>query len=332
MRTDNTPLTSQLDALREPVKDDLERYQALFRATLRHDDDYLGKALNYVASRSGKMMRPLLVLLMAKEWGEVSLTALRAAVTLELLHTASLVHDDVVDESEARRGKASVNQTFGNKVAVLVGDYLLSLSLRQAALTGNIEIVDIIARLGGTLSEGEVQQLENIHLEVSTEVAYFKVITNKTASLFAVCTKLGALAAKAPKDFVNTAARFGEITGLCFQLRDDIFDYFQDNKTGKPAGNDMAEGKLTLPVIHALTKTKDAEASAWAKRVKEGNATPEEIAALVKFTKENGGIDYAIATMEKLRKEALPLLDTFQNKAIKNALAGYLDYTIGRNL
>ena len=190
----------KLTVIRRPVEGELAAYKELFNSALAHDDDFLGQALDYVRRRQGKMMRPLLVVLMAKELGEVSINSLRSAVTLELLHTASLVHDDVVDESDKRRGQRSVNAVYDNKVAVLVGDYLLSSSLLQAAKTGNIKVVEIISRLGGTLSEGEVYQLANIRKEKISEEAYFHIIHHKTAALFAACAELGAISAGADAD------------------------------------------------------------------------------------------------------------------------------------
>lgn len=321
----------QLTAIRQPVEAELSRYKELFDETLKHEDDFLGSALAYIRQRQGKMMRPLLVLLVARESGEVGLPALRAAVTLELLHTASLVHDDVVDESSERRGQASANATYGNKVAVLVGDYLLSGALHQSALTGNMRCVDIIARLGGTLSEGEVFQLANIRNAVSSEEAYFSVIRRKTAELFATCAELGALASGAAEDFVAQARAFGEMVGVCFQIRDDIFDYYEDQRIGKPTGNDMLEGKLTLPVIYVLRQTDDAGMHDIARRIKTGEATAEEIARMVAFTKEQGGIDYARSVMERYRDEARQKLCHFKNAEVRAALEAYLDYVIGRD-
>lgn len=321
-----------LTAIRQPVEAELSRYRQLFEETLQHEDDFLGQALAYIRQREGKMMRPLLVLLVARELGEVGISTLRSAVTLELLHTASLVHDDVVDESDKRRGQASANALYGNKVAVLVGDYLLSGALHQSTLTGNMRCVDIIARLGGTLSAGEVFQLANIRNAISSEEAYFNVIKRKTAALFATCAELGALTAGASEQFVAEAKSFGEIMGLCFQIRDDIFDYYENNNIGKPTGNDMLEGKLTLPAIYALKQSDDEVVHLIAQRIKAGEATADEIAQMVAFTKAQGGIEYARGVMEKLRAEALQKLKGFKNAAVKEALEGYLDYVIGREL
>ena len=322
----------KLTAIRRPVEQELTAYKELFDAALAHEDDFLGQALDYVRRRQGKMMRPLLVVLMAKELGEVSVNSLRSAVTLELLHTASLVHDDVVDESGERRGQRSVNAVYDNKVAVLVGDYLLSTSLLQAAQTNNIHVVEIISRLGGTLSEGEVYQLANIRKERISEEAYFHIIHHKTAALFAACAELGAISAGGDADYVARAKRFGELVGLCFQIRDDIFDYYEDSKIGKPTGNDMLEGKLTLPVIYAIKHADNERVTQLAARVKSGEASAAEIAELVDYTKSHGGIEYAERRMRELHNEALQLLDMWQNAEVREALRGYIDFVVDRDL
>ena len=319
-----------LSQIRKPVAEDLARYERLFDTVLDHEDDFLGRALQYVRSRKGKMMRPLLVLLIARECGAVREKALHSAVTLELLHTASLVHDDVVDESNERRGQASVNAVYGNQVSVLVGDYLLSKSLQEAAFTGSLRIVDIISRLGGTLSEGEIFQIANIRSEQISEEAYFRIIDHKTAALFAACAELGALSADAGEDFIEKARRFGEIVGICFQIRDDIFDYFSNSEIGKPTGRDMAEGKLTLPVIYALNSTNDAAMLALADKVKKGEADRAEIEALIAFAKQNGGIEYAERKMQELRSQAYAAIASFKNEAVRKSLEQYIDFVIDR--
>lgn len=323
----------KLSAIRRPVEQELAQYKDLFDNALAHEDDFLGQALAYVRQRKGKMMRPILVLLMAKELGVVKINSLRSAVTLELLHTASLVHDDVVDESGERRGQRSVNAVYDNKVAVLVGDYLLSTSLLQASKTGNIQVVEIISHLGGTLSEGEVAQLANIRREAITEEAYFHIIHNKTAALFAACAELGAISAGGSEGYVKNARKFGEIIGICFQIRDDIFDYYADSAIGKPTGNDMAEGKLTLPAIYAITRTDREDVRLWARKVKAGEASVEEIAQLVEYTKQSGGIEYAERRMKELHLEALNLLDShWHNADVKVALKDYIDYVVERTI
>ena len=319
-----------LSQIRKPVAEDLARYERLFDTVLDHEDDFLGRALQYVRSRKGKMMRPLLVLLIARECGAIGEKTLHSAVTLELLHTASLVHDDVVDESNERRGQASVNAVYGNQVSVLVGDYLLSKSLQEAAFTGSLRIVDIISRLGGTLSEGEIFQIANIRSEQISEEAYFRIIDHKTAALFAACAELGALSADAGEDFIEKARRFGEIVGICFQIRDDIFDYYSNSEIGKPTGRDMAEGKLTLPVIYALNSTNDAAMLALADNVKKGEADRAEIEALIAFAKQNGGIEYAERKMQELRSQAYAAIASFKNEAVRKSLEQYIDFVIDR--
>lgn len=322
----------ELSFIRQPVAQDLENYKTMFDETLTHEDDFLGRALSYLKGRKGKMMRPLLVLLVAKELGVVKECTLRSAVTLELLHTASLVHDDVVDESDERRGQASANSVYGNKIAVLLGDYLLSKALHQAALTGSLDCVEIIAKLGATLSEGEVFQLANIRNEAITEAAYFRIIQNKTAELFATCAELGALSAGADAAFVSNARELGNLLGICFQIRDDIFDYYEDSKIGKPTGNDMAEGKMTLPVIYALQHCDDPAMHQLAAKIKRGDASPEEIRQMVNFAKEAGGITYAVEVMEAYHQKAMAHLSAFKNEAVRNALQAYLDFVIGRKI
>lgn len=318
-----------LEQMRQPVAAELVRYRELFEETLTHEDDYLGRALAYVRSRKGKMMRPLLVLLIARECGQVGESTYRAAVTLELLHTASLVHDDVVDESDERRGQASANSVYGNQIAVLVGDYILSLALQQAARTGSLPCVEIIATLGATLSEGEVFQLANVRNAQANEDDYFHVIDRKTAALFAACGELAAITAGADAAFVDNARKFGEYIGICFQIRDDIFDYYDAN-IGKPTANDMAEGKLTLPALYALRQTEDPAIHALAARIKAGEASADDILRMVAFAKENGGIEYATERMQAYRQKAEACLDHFHNPEVRKALADYLSYVVDR--
>ncbi len=321
-----------LSLVQQPVLAELNSYRLLFDAALSHEDDFLGQVLAHIRARKGKVMRPLLVLLVAREVGNVGEATLRSAVALELLHTASLVHDDVVDQSDERRGQASTNAAYGNKVAVLVGDYLLSSALHQTGLTGSTRCVELIARLGATLSEGEVRQLANIRNEVCSEEAYFDIIRSKTAALFAACGQLGAFTAGADAAFEERARCFGELVGMCFQIRDDIFDYDDKADIGKPTGNDMTEGKLTLPAIYALSRPGvDAEVLACAERVRRCAATQADIARVVGYTVQAGGIDYARRVMLRFRDEAADLLVAFHNQKVREALEGYLDYVVGRD-
>lgn len=309
----------------------MNRYKSLFNEAFSHQNDLLGQMLEYVRGKHGKMMRPMLVILSAKEFGPVNDNVLHSAVTLELLHTASLSHDDVIDESNERRGAASVNALFGNKASILTGDYLLSRSLHEAALTGNVEIVDVVAKLGGTLAEGEIRQLDNLQRATASEESYFEIIHHKTAALFEACGRLGALAAEAPAEKVEICAKLGELIGICFQIRDDIFDYYDSSIIGKPTGSDMREGKLTLPVIFALKNNSNAEIDALAKKVLECKADEESINRLVEFTKTAGGIAYANSVMDKYAEKAYKLLEKFSNEDVRKALQHYVDFTIQRD-
>ena len=287
--------------------------------------------LDHIRQRAGKRMRPILILLMARNFGKVSSVTQHSAVGLELLHTASLVHDDVVDESGERRGQASVNATYNNKVAVLVGDYILSTALLHVSYSHSEEIVRYLAELGRTLSNGEILQLNSISNEEISEEIYYEVINQKTAALFEACAGIGALSANASAVEVTAAKRFGQNLGIIFQIRDDIFDYYDSKEIGKPTGNDMTEGKLTLPVIYALKSTGDEEMMKLARKVKSREISSEEIAQLVSFTKENGGIEYADKRMWDFHAEAMNFLDTYvEDRDVYNALKAYLDFVIER--
>ena len=325
-----------LSTIKQPIEAELTGFIELFNSSLSHEDGMLGSALEHIRKRAGKRMRPMLILLMAKNFGQVTEVTQHAAVGLELLHTASLVHDDVVDESRERRGQASVNATYDNKVAVLVGDYILSTALLHVAHTGSQQIVTYLAELGRTLSNGEILQLTNIGRKDISEDVYYDVIKQKTAALFEACCAMGALSAGASDDAIAKAKKFGQNLGVIFQIRDDIFDYYDSPQIGKPTGNDMAEGKLTLPVIYALNSTRDEAMTALAFKVKDHAATQDEIARLVAFAKEKGGIDYAERRMEELHAEAVALLDSIskndspEKQAVKRALLAYLDFVIKR--
>ncbi|MDO4950745.1 MAG: polyprenyl synthetase family protein [Bacteroidales bacterium] len=319
----------KLSIIRQPIEAELDRFSQLFDQTMNEADGLLGRICQSIAERKGKLMRPILLMLVAREWGAVSMVAYRAALTLELLHNASLVHDDIVDESDMRRGRPSVRSIYGNKTAVLAGDYLLSSALDSAALSGDIKIVNNVSLLGKQLSEGELLQLFNTQNTDFSEEKYYHIIRLKTASLFSAATRIGAISSGADDDAVSQMDRLGDIIGLCFQIRDDIFDYY-DNDTGKPSGNDMLEGKLTLPALYTLNSTNDEALLAIAAKVRAGTATADEIATLVRATKEQGGISYANDQMERLSLEAKALIANFRNPEIKQALSLYIDFVSER--
>lgn len=320
-----------ISIIRKPIEDNLTVFNRMFVESMSHSDGQLSMALEHIRQRSGKRMRPMLILLMARNFGQVSETTYRAALGLELLHTASLVHDDIVDESEERRGQASVNAVYGNRVAVLVGDYILSTALLNVAKANNNAIVEYLAKLGQTLSNGEILQITSNGSENISEEAYYDVIKMKTAALFEACCVMGAMSVGASESDAEAARLFGQRLGIVFQIRDDIFDYYDNADIGKPTGNDMTEGKLTLPAIHALLTTHDEAMMAIAHKVKNITATPEEIAALVAFTKQNGGIEYAEKVMHDIHRETLSFIDTHvENQEVKDALTAYIDFVIER--
>lgn len=322
-----------LSLIKQPIQSDLNDFNKMFDESLMHADGMLSQALDHIRRRTGKRMRPILVLLMARNYGNINMSTLHAAVGLELLHTASLVHDDVVDESVERRGQASVNATYNNKVAVLVGDYLLSTALLHVAYTGNQTIVEYLAKLGRTLASGEILQLSNISNQEISEEIYYEVIKQKTSALFEACCSIGALSSGASEEDIEKAKRFGQNLGIMFQIRDDIFDYYTSSDIGKPTGNDMAEGKLTLPVIYALKKTNNDDMYDIARKVKTGHVSQNEINRLVEFTKQSGGIEYAEQRMEDFRNGCMQYIDAnCCNDEIRVSLTGYVNFVIQRKI
>ena len=322
----------RLSIIKRPIEGEFDDFVRLFNESLSHTDGLLSQVLEHIKHRGGKRMRPLLILLIAKNYGGVNDVTLRSAVGLELLHTASLVHDDVVDESKERRGQPSVNAVYNNKVAVLVGDYVLSTALLNISYTNNSDILRSIAELGMNLSNGEILQLSNIQNTEFSEDIYYDVIKMKTAALFESCCEVGTLSVNANESQIELAKEFGRNLGIIFQIRDDIFDYYDSKEIGKPTGNDMAEGKLTLPVLYALNSTHDSEMEEIARKVKRNDVTRYEIARLVDFTKNNGGIEYAERKMLELRQKCMEFIDSESvSEEIRTSLTAYIDYVIQRN-
>ena len=321
----------KLSIIKRPIEGDLNDFSKLFSDALSHSNGLLASVLEHIKKRTGKQMRPMLILLIAKNYGKISYVTQHSAVGLELLHTASLVHDDVVDESEERRGQKSVNAQYNNKVAVLVGDYLLSTALLNVSLTHNNLIVQNLAELGRTLAKGEILQLSNIeNVEISEDV-YYQVIEQKTAALFESCCAIGALSANASNEQIELAKKFGHDLGVIFQIKDDIFDYYDSDEIGKPTGNDMAEGKLTLPAIYALNSTGNQTMLDIARKVKDGTVSQNEIKQLVDFTKEHGGIEYAEKVMSQLHAECKKyILDNVSDPDIQESLFNYVEFVIQR--
>ena len=303
----------KLQQIKLPIDKEFEEFRRLFDSSLQSSNSLLSEVLSYIKQRNGKMMRPILALLIAKLFGEINDSTLHAALSLELLHTASLVHDDVVDESDKRRGQSSVNAIYNNKVSVLVGDYMLATSLKHSAMTREITIVDLVACLGQNLSEGEIIQLANIN------------------ALFTASAEAGAISVHASDEMVKNARLFGEMIGIAFQIKDDIFDYYSSDEIGKPTGNDMREGKLTLPALYVLNMFDDEEMRKLALRIRALDASDEDIARFIEYTKVKGGIEYARQAMVDYRNKALALLPQSAGQAVKDALTAYIDYVIERD-
>lgn len=321
-----------LEQIKLPIQEEFNLFIDWFNKSLTHTDGLLEQALSHVRARGGKRMRPMLILLTAKFCGGINDATLNAAVGLELLHTASLLHDDVVDEASERRGQASLNASFDNKVAVLVGDFVLSTCLLQVSKTHNEVIFRRIAELGRTLSNGEILQLNNYSDHGLSEEVYFDVIRKKTAALFESCCALGAISTGMDENDIDEIASFGRNIGIIFQIRDDIFDYYDSKAIGKPTGNDMAEGKLTLPVLYALNTYPDEGMQALARKVKSGEVTADEIATLVRFAKEKGGIDYAARKMDELSDACYRFIDSRVSLTdVADALRAYVSYVSKRS-
>ena len=297
----------------------MEQFREVFRKTLYSDNPLLEQVVEHLLKAPGKQLRPMLVLLAARMVGEVNEKVIRVALALEMLHTASLVHDDVVDESDRRRGLPSVNALLSNQIAVLAGDFILSKALESAALTEDTRIVRYIAQLGQSLADGELLQLDSQDSEVLSEAVYFDIIGRKTASLFSLCARLGALAAGGSEAEAERLAQYGKLIGICFQLRDDVFDY-GTAEVGKPLGNDMKEGKLTLPTIYAVVHSDDASMRELALKVRRREASAEEMRQLMDFTVSQGGLEYAQWHMKDMQGMADGLIDDTRNPSITEAL------------
>ena len=317
------------DTILKPIETEFAIFRKMQDDLAVNPNPLLSKIMLHVNKQRGKQMRPMMVLLFGKMFGAVTDTTYNAALALELLHTGSLVHDDVVDESMQRRGQASVNALFNNKLAVLVGDYLLSMALAFTGRCGDPRITNLVGTLGQTLADGEIFQMFHSQEKLVSEEAYLEIIRKKTASLFSTSAEVGALSVGAPEEYAERARQIGEHIGICFQIRDDIFDYYS-NDVGKPTGNDMREGKLTLPIIYAVKTQGDERIKSMIDRLKSGELADEEINELIEFAKEKGGIEYAEQKMQEYRQKAINLLPEGIDEDIRKAIIAYMDVVINR--
>lgn len=284
---------------------------------------------NYLRVK-GKQIRPILVMLAARLLGTVNERVIASAAAVELLHNASLIHDDVVDDTKTRRGVTTINGLWDNHIAVLVGDYFVSTALLEAMSTGDVRAVSSIANLGKLLSLGEIDQIYNARFHQLSEEAYFGVISRKTASLFVACVEMGAYAVDAADDEIDHLRRYAELLGLCFQIKDDVFDYYDDKKIGKPTGNDLREGKITLPLLHVLLETQ-ADGGPMLELSQKAVLSDDEIMQLIGYAKDRGGIDYAYSRMEGLYEEAVRELDYLPAGKERDAFDLLFRYVIARD-
>ena len=313
----------------EPVKKELSEFETHFENTLKSNVPLLDKVTHYIVKRKGKQMRPMFVFLTSKLLGEINVTTYNAASLVELLNTATLVHDDVVDDANERRGFFSVNALWKNKIAVLVGDYMLSKILLLSLEKENTDLLQVVARSVKEMSEGELLQIEKSRSLDITEEEYFEVIRKKTASLISTCCEAGAISVKAFNDREKMRS-FGEKVGLAFQIKDDIFDYGTPEKIGKPTGIDIREQKMTLPLIYTLKNGPKNVQRELKRIVKNYNEDAKKVKRATELVIEHGGIEYSYQLMNKYAQEAKGILQDYPDCEAKRSLIGLVDYTIMR--
>lgn len=323
---------TNFDEIRDLISSDLERLQKIIKQSLSSNSPLLNKIVDKYLETKGKQIRPIIVVLSAKFFGaEVSDGVLCGAASVELLHNASLIHDDVIDETKQRRGHDTINNTWDNHIAVLVGDFFVSNALACAIRTNDFRVISTISDLGKELSTGEIDQIDVAKHHSIDEQAYFSIINKKTASLFQSCVKVGGYSVGASDTDIANLSKFVELLGLSFQIKDDIFDYFKDDAIGKPTGNDLREGKVTLPLIYALSRTESPRHGEMRRLADSDSLTTEQIETLIDFAKAEGGIEYAYATMERLRAEARSILEPYPDNEAKQAFMSLFDYIIKRH-
>lgn len=322
---------SELTDIRKPVKKEMAEFEAYFGRTMKSDIPLLKIILNYVFRRKGKQMRPLLVFLSAALNGKIEEPTYIAATFIELLHTASLVHDDIVDDASERRGSLSVKALWNSKIAVLVGDYMLAKGLLISIEKNRLDMLEIVSEAVKSMSEGELLQLQKARKQNLKEEDYFRIIRSKTAALIAACTACGARSVTDETDTIQVMKDFGENIGIAFQIRDDILDYESNGLTGKIHGNDIKEKKITLPLIYTLEQTSEAKRKQILSIVRKKKKTREEISEVIRFVVDNGGLEYAEMRMNQYRDKALAILDTYPPSDVRQSLRNFVLYTSSRN-
>lgn len=320
-----------VEQIKEPVAYEMELFEQKFRLAMSSKVALLNRITHYIVNRKGKQMRPMFVFLVAKmlDNGQVSERTYRGASVIELIHTATLVHDDVVDDSNRRRGFFSINALWKNKIAVLVGDYLLSKGLLLCIDNNDFDLLKIISVAVREMSEGELLQIEKARKLDITEEVYYEIIRQKTATLIAACCSLGAASVKPNSSEVETMRRFGELIGMAFQIKDDLFDY-GDDKIGKPTGIDIKEQKMTLPLIYVLNHASEKDRSWLINSIKKHNKDKKRVKEVIAFVKTNGGLEYAVEKMKAFQKEALTILEQYPESPYKTSLELMVNYVIDR--
>ena len=321
-----------LTHIQEQLRPELEALNEIIATTLSSNSELTNSIVTSYLKSKGKMLRPIVTLLSAKFFGGINEKALQAAAALEMLHNASLIHDDVIDEATQRRGLPTINNVWSNHVAVLVGDFFVTGALRCGVATGDGRILSALADMGRDLSLGEIDQVDIARRRSIDEATYMEIIRAKTASLFECCAAVGGYANDAPQTVIDELRRYARLLGICFQIKDDTFDYYNDPIIGKPTGNDLREGKVTLPLIYALNRTDMPEHDEMLALVNKDTLTSDDIDCLIEFAKRAGGIDYAYATMERLRSEANDVLSPYSPDKTVDQFREIFDYVIERKL
>lgn len=322
--------TIKIQDIKAPIEEEMQSFEKHFRSSMKSSVPLLDKITHYIVKRKGKQMRPMFVFLSAKLFGDTNPSTFVAASLIELLHTATLVHDDVVDEAYKRRGFFSINALWKNKIAVLVGDYLLSKGLLLSVENEEFDLLKVVSTSVKLMSEGELLQIEKARkLDIKEEV-YFDIITKKTATLIASCCATGALSVGESKEVVEKMRVFGETVGICFQIKDDLFDYGSGKDLGKPTGIDIKEKKMTLPLIYALSKAQKSKRRQIINTVKNNNNDKKKVQEVINFVIESGGIEYATQRMYSFREKALSILDEFPDNPSRKSLRELVLYTTER--
>ncbi|MDO5979640.1 polyprenyl synthetase family protein [Flavivirga spongiicola] len=320
-----------VEQIKQPIAYEMDLFEQKFQLSMSSKVALLNRITHYIVNRKGKQMRPMFVFLVSKmvSNGEVSERTYRGASVIELIHTATLVHDDVVDDSNRRRGFFSVNALWKNKIAVLIGDYLLSKGLLLSIDNNDFDLLKIISIAVREMSEGELLQIEKARKLDITEAVYYEIIRQKTATLIAACCSLGAASVKPESQHVESMRKFGELIGMAFQIKDDLFDY-GDTQIGKPTGIDIKEQKMTLPLIYVLNQSSKKDKKWLINSIKNHNKDTKRVKEVIAFVKGNGGLDYAIKKMKAFQEEALQILQTYPESDYKNSLELMVNYVIDR--